>query len=61
MRTADASLLGREVYIGDGVYASLDPANMILLRTLEGNKIYLEQGVYDSLVEFAQKVWPEDE
>lgn len=50
-------MLGDETYIGDGVYASFD-GYMIKLRAdrdFQSHVIYLEQEVYESLVDFTRR------
>lgn len=50
---------GKEIYIGDGVYASYING-MIKLRTQRDNGdhfIYLEPEVCQSLFEFANAIW----
>lgn len=43
-------LVGRDGrYLGDGVYASVEPPH-IWLQTLEGHRIALEPEVFDALV-----------
>lgn len=49
----------KEVYVGDGVYASFEKG-MIKLRTQRSNGehyIYLEPEVYMALAEFANSIW----
>lgn len=48
-------------YLGDGVYAELDPARMIKLTTEVGlaeatNTIYLEPAVFAALLHFARDI-----
>lgn len=51
-----------KIYIGDGVYASFDSGFQIKLETDSGglgllNTIYLEPGVFERLLGFAEKCW----
>lgn len=45
-----------EDYLGDGVYARLDPSGQIELYTLEGMQIFLEPEVLSNLDDFRQHV-----
>ena len=51
----------RKIYLGDGVYAEHDPANMIRLWTSDGfretNEIFLEPEVWLALQRYVQKIW----
>ena len=42
------------VHIGDGVYASFDGYHVVL-ETVPGNIIYLEDEVWDNLVEYVKR------
>lgn len=57
------TLKPNERYIGDGVYAQLDPGHMIVLRTARGEEFYggvhwiaLEPEVFTELLNFAREI-----
>jgi hypothetical protein len=53
------SQIGRKVYLGDSVYASIE-AGMIKLTTENGyapsNTIFLDRSVYSALVEYVNAI-----
>jgi hypothetical protein len=49
-------------YLGDGVYAHLDEANQIWLRTQRESgwhEIALEPATWANLVAYVRRIWPE--
>jgi hypothetical protein len=59
MEKVIGSSSGRQVYLGDGVYADWD-GSMVVLTTNDGrentNRIYLEPAVLDALVAYTREV-----
>lgn len=48
----------RDVYLGDGVYASFDGCQIWLAANDHHNKVVaLEPNVYAALMEYARRVW----
>ena len=41
-----------KVYLGDGVYAELDPMNQVKLSTEDGNEVFLDDNTLQSLMQF---------
>jgi len=52
--------VGKQAYLGDGLYAEFDPANMIILKTDRAlgvrHWVGLEPKVFIALIEFANQI-----